>query len=487
MWVLAAAVGLLLALCAPAPAPAACVSELPGRFAALQAALPGALVGVSVVDAESGQAVFQSALAGQRFVPASNNKLLTAWTATQKLGWEFAFETAVYWDGGGGGAPLCVQGRGDPTLTGGQLASAVARALAAAPPRAAVDVVVDAASWFGAATPAVPASWQLGDLLDVDGAMPAATVLDHNTLNLTVTPGARVGDPAAVALAGRPAALYAGSVALDANVSTSAASLPASVSFALGIDEANMLVVRGSVPRAAPPAAYVVPAVDPARYFLAVARNAAALAGAAVRSAALGACSRDAAPAVRIASPPIDAVMNFTLQNSDNLYAELFLRAVGVAAQGAWAPDGDAQAAGLAAVRGLLVDSLQLDPAGFAQFDGSGMSRMDLVQPAFLTALLAAVYAHPDYRTFRGLLPVAGESGTLADRFLGTPAAGRVFAKTGTLSGNGLLSGYALNSNFSSGTLAFSVMVNNALLSADDIRSAIDAFVVDLVLVSPHC
>ena len=54
----------------------------------------------------------------------------------------------------------------------------------------------------------------------------------------------------------------------------------------------------------------------------------------------------------------------------------------------------------------------------------------------------------------------------------GTEAAGRIFAKTGTLSHTSALSGYARRGNGQ--MLAFSILVNNYNGPAEDLRAAID-------------
>src|SRR3546814_1337415 len=57
-----------------------------------------------------------------------------------------------------------------------------------------------------------------------------------------------------------------------------------------------------------------------------------------------------------------------------------------------------------------------------------------------------------------GMLAVAGRDGTLARRFVGTPVAGRLRAKTGSLDGVAALGGYV--DNRSGTTLAFAYVVN---------------------------
>ena len=72
-----------------------------------------------------------------------------------------------------------------------------------------------------------------------------------------------------------------------------------------------------------------------------------------------------------------------------------------------------------------------------------------------------------------GLLPVGGQDGSLAGRFTDTPAAGRVFAKTGSLSHVSALSGYAVRR--SGAVRTFSIMVNNYGSSdSSEIRKIID-------------
>jgi D-alanyl-D-alanine carboxypeptidase/D-alanyl-D-alanine-endopeptidase (penicillin-binding protein 4) len=79
--------------------------------------------------------------------------------------------------------------------------------------------------------------------------------------------------------------------------------------------------------------------------------------------------------------------------------------------------------------------------------------------------ILAALQrSGPNGLLARGL-PVAGRTGTLEDRFVGTAAAGRLEAKTGTLDGVSALSGFVVPPSGSqvapSSELAFSMIVNS--------------------------
>ena len=102
--------------------------------------------------------------------------------------------------------------------------------------------------------------------------------------------------------------------------------------------------------------------------------------------------------------------------------------------------------AGTAAVLAVL-RGLGVPVAGDTLYDGSGLSRMDVLRTDTLSAVvrLAASHKHPELRQVLTGLPVAGFTGSLTYRFAQGPAAarGRVRAKTGTLTGVHGLAGVA--------------------------------------------
>jgi D-alanyl-D-alanine carboxypeptidase/D-alanyl-D-alanine-endopeptidase (penicillin-binding protein 4) len=145
--------------------------------------------------------------------------------------------------------------------------------------------------------------------------------------------------------------------------------------------------------------------------------------------------------------------LRVTAKVSQNLHAELTLRAVGRVVRNVGSFE-----AGMAEMKTFLAEA-GVDPAGYNLLDGSGLSRLDLVTPATVVKLLRFMYASPARENFLSILPVGGQDGTLTTRFGGTPAAGRVLAKTGSLSHVSALSGYIQRPD--GAWLAFSVLVNN--------------------------
>lgn len=151
---------------------------------------------------------------------------------------------------------------------------------------------------------------------------------------------------------------------------------------------------------------------------------------------------------------PLTELLAPILRDSNNSLADQVFLATGHAQGGA----GD-RAGGMQATR-LALETLGVSSEGLSQVDGSGLSKDNRISTRQLGALLAAVLAG-DERTaalFLDALPVAGESGSLANRMRSGPARGRVRAKTGFVNGASGLSGVA--QTLDGRTLVFSILVD---------------------------
>ncbi|MGW7256157.1 D-alanyl-D-alanine carboxypeptidase/D-alanyl-D-alanine endopeptidase [Streptomyces sp. NPDC054834] len=141
-----------------------------------------------------------------------------------------------------------------------------------------------------------------------------------------------------------------------------------------------------------------------------------------------------------VSSPPLSALVERMLTNSDNDIAEALARQTALATGKRPSFDG-----GAAAIDARL-SRLGLPVTGADFHDGSGLNRDDKMTADLLTALLvkAGSPSHPELRPVLTGLPVAGFTGTLADRYT-DGAAGVVRAKTGTLTGVNTLAGTAVD------------------------------------------
>jgi D-alanyl-D-alanine carboxypeptidase/D-alanyl-D-alanine-endopeptidase (penicillin-binding protein 4) len=99
-----------------------------------------------------------------------------------------------------------------------------------------------------------------------------------------------------------------------------------------------------------------------------------------------------------------------------------------------------------------------------------------------ITELMQVFHSRPDYPAWQQALPIMGVDGSVAQVQKGSPAAGKVFAKTGTLGDQDLLNGRlrlatkALGGYIDSKsgrTLAIAIVVNQAMF--DDIQGVFAA------------
>ena len=180
------------------------------------------------------------------------------------------------------------------------------------------------------------------------------------------------------------------------------------------------------------------------------------------------------APIATVESPPVSALVQRMLTGSDNDLAEALARAVAVHQHDSATFVGAAQA--LTAVLradGLPVGQLELH-------DGSGLSRLDRVSARLLAAVLRLVTVRPELRPISQGLPVAGFTGTLAERYRQRPSrqgAGIVRAKTGTLAGVNTLAGTVVDAD---GRLLVFAFLTDHAASPDPTEAALDRLAAQL-------
>jgi len=165
-------------------------------------------------------------------------------------------------------------------------------------------------------------------------------------------------------------------------------------------------------------------------------------------------------------SVPLREILPALLKPSQNQIAEIFLRTVGLEKTGVGTAD-----SGLAVVRRQLTD-WGIPPDGYILHDGSGLSRADLVSNATLVRILDVMRANPDFPAYYAAMPIAGVDGTIRNRMKGTPAAGDVHAKTGSLQWVRSLSGYVTDAN--GRQLIFSTLANKWTTPSDSVTHTAD-------------
>ncbi len=174
-----------------------------------------------------------------------------------------------------------------------------------------------------------------------------------------------------------------------------------------------------------------------------------------------------------VSSRPLRDWLFPILNTSQNWFSEMLLKQLGkqFGRGGSWLD-------GLEVERRFLIDSVRVDSTQVSLSDASGLSSTNLVSPLAFTQVLRYIRRHPRYATFAAGLPLAGGTGSLKNRFIGTPLAGRVRAKTGSISRVNSLSGYI---EMDRGRfLTFSVQANHHAQPTRPMLAAIDSVVLEM-------
>lgn len=433
--------------------------------------LAGAHAGVVVRSAETGETLYSRG-AQDRLLPASNNKLFSSVAAMEALGPDHRFTTSVLSDGDRQGpvlqGDLYLKGGGDPTMLEADYQQ-LATQLADSGLRLVTGRLIADDSWFDGVR--LGTSWAWDDEPYYYSAQIASLTVSPNT---DYDAGTVIVETTPAAAGTRPATRVnpeTGYVQIDNRAVTGAPGSAETISVERR-HGTNTIVVSGSIPAGGATTRDWATVWEPAGYAADVFRR--ALAGHGVQvlgETAPGTTPSGASTLAEHRSMTLTELMVPFLKLSNNGHAEVLLKAMGrqERGQGSWS-------AGIAVANQRLV-ALGVSAGSYRMVDGSGLSRMDMLNAEQLTSLLLAARGEPWFDRWYAALPIAGEpdrfvGGTLRNRMRNTPAAANVHAKTGSLTGVTALSGYVTAANGE--PLVFSIVLNNYLsASPKDIEDAI--------------
>ncbi|TAN07351.1 MAG: D-alanyl-D-alanine carboxypeptidase/D-alanyl-D-alanine-endopeptidase [Rhodanobacteraceae bacterium] len=452
-----------------APAPIAPVTSLQQQIDAFiaQPQFARADWGIAVRSLDTGKVIYQHN-ANRLFVPASNAKLFTTALALATLGSNTRIATTLYATSTHVGrkgvlrGDLILYGRGDPSLGLKDASPDWADRLAAALAERGVirvegNLIADATYFTG--TP-IGTGWEADDLQTWYGALPSALDVQGNLIKVEVARDGRrccsikvTPDAAGVRVV---------------NQMSDDASDPLGLYRPIG---SSTLYAIGQFPGRTRKHTYALSMPDPAHAAGELLRQALARQGIELAGHIVALHWPQSDPALTqpgtqaiasISSPTIAELVDHTLKNSDNLFAQTLLLQAGVVAaqRGACSdpvkPDTSA-GWGLCALRGML-SLAGIPPSAVLLAEGSGLARRDLVTPAAFAQWLTWVTTQPWGPDLRNALPVAGVDGTLEFRFRDGTATDNLQAKTGTLSHDYTLTGFVTDA--AGAHLVFSIMLN---------------------------
>lgn len=488
----------------PTPIQIQTVAELQSkiRLALARSELRRGTVGVKIVSLDTNQTIFEEN-AEKYFMPASNMKSYTVAAAIEKLSPDFRFVTSVY----APAAPaadgvvkgdLTVYGRGDVSISSAfndgdyyrGLDALANKIVQAGVKRIEGNLIGDESYFTG--NP-IPQSWEWDDLQWYYGAEISALPINDNALDLSVKPSA-LNAPCFVQT------LPANTIIKIINrCVTVAAGTKRDVRVFKKLDQ-NTVEVGGTISVGDEGYKGAIAVSRPAQIFVELLRGLLMQKGVIVTGQNRVVNAQEKAlmipaPTVmpveiaKLESPPLSVIAAKTLKPSQNAYTETILWTLGQNA--ARIPTNDSNGAladplsnqrATSAERGLFVVQNFLQEIGVPsgsviQWDGSGLSRHNLITPASAVQLFTFMSKSRYANHWRDALTVAGVDGTLKNRFKGTIAVNNVRGKTGTIDQVSSLSGYVTTA--AGERMVFSVIVNG-VNSTPTRQAAIDEIVVAL-------
>ena len=399
---------------------------------------------------------------GKLVMPGSNMKILTLAAAAEVLGWDHQFETKIVTlapvESGVLRGDLIVVGGGDPGISERSDQPGVLRELAKQLADSGIRIIdgriIGDDDLFD--DKAFGDGWAVDNL--PYGYSAPVTALEYNegSADLVIRAGSSAGEPVDIQL--RP---DGSRLEIDNRLVT----VPESGTGMLTLERlpgSSRLLVQGQIPAKAPPFARTASVDNPTDFFVRAFRGALVNEGIQVGGDAVDIDNLSPKPDVASArllvsrkSPPLRDLAVAMMKVSQNQYAEMLLKSIG-------------KPAARDALRRLGVTE-----DDYILADGSGLSRYNYVTAEALVTLLQQMHEQPQHAPmFAATLPVAGREGTLARRLAGTPAEGKVRAKSGTIDNARALSGYVETAG--GDTLVFSIIANNFSLSPAEIDNAVD-------------
>jgi len=469
--------------------------------------------GIEVVSLKTGKTLY-TLNADKLFTPASNTKLFTTAAVLALIGPAYRFRTTVETAGaldkyGRLNGDVVLVGRGDPNLSGRALPYNLHTERNESPVRVLESLadqivqkgvkfidgdVVGDDSYY--AFERYGEGWAQDDTTREWGAPVSALAINDNVIFLSVMPGDRPGDRAFIDITPFPDYYRLDNRTMTTPIGTG----PRSIS--VGREPgSNVLTLWGNIPVDDPGFHESLAIEDPADFAARLFRHMLEQRGVTIYGRArakhleLATLSTFTVTATAPAgggdiprNPPLTIpplvlgsfqsqplLMDLRVINkvSQNLHAELMLRLLGREKGTAGTIE-----AGAEVVRGFLSQA-DVRSDEYVFFDGSGLSRQNLVTPHAIVKLLLFTAQQPWGPQFADTLPLAGVDGTLAQRFRNTACQGRVQGKTGSLGHVNVLSGFA--TTLQGERIAFSIMANNHNLASKVALQTVDQIVTALV------
>jgi len=400
--------------------------------------------------------VIYSRSADTTLIPASVNKILTAYTALKRVGPRAKFHTKILATdsirNGVLGGNLYLKGGGDPGLVSERMWMLTNELLRSGVKKITGNIIGDASYFDTERTPDNRPKYLTDQAYN---APVGALSFNFNTTTIFVRPGTKVGtkpeiyvDPensyvdivnqAKTTKAGRGTKLYAKRLKH------------------LEGDLGDTILIRGTIARGAKEVRYYRNIVNPTLYTCHMFKTFLERRGVKVNGTIkMGRVPKKARLLVDFGSLPMWQVIWGLNKFSNNFVADQVLKKVGAEM---WGVPGNLKK-GMTSMRDALED-IGIPRNSYVVVDGSGLNRKARISSNQIVQILRSAYADFSIRSeFVASLGVAGEDGTLKRRLNSNLGRGFIRGKTGRLNGVNSLAGYT--QSVQGENIAFAILLND--------------------------
>lgn len=407
-------------------------------------------IGIVVRNANNGKLYYQRN--GNRlFTPASNMKIITAITGLMVLGSNYTYQTKLLIPNKGMSkhtlrGNLVLQFHGDPSLRSFNIFTLIGMLAHYKINTIHGNIIIDDSHYNGKS---LGKGWMWDDLQHCYSAPVGAAILDHNCIAVTVNPAKKDSEFATLI----PSALSE-FTPITNHVLTRTKKKRCHIGILT--NKRNQYILSGCIKKNSKPQliniaitnpiAYIKKSIKKALKYYNIHLKGTIQEGIAAKNMRLLAVHK---------SEAFPILLDKMMKESDDLYAETFLKSIGATyfkRAGNWQ-------LGTKALTIILKKKMHVNLHHIELIDGSGLSRYNLITPLTLDKILQYAFHHFAIKSqFIASLPIAGVDGTLKHRMLWDKKKQNIKAKTGSMRSVSALSGYVHSKHH--GVLSFVIIIN---------------------------
>ncbi|MBI4722663.1 MAG: D-alanyl-D-alanine carboxypeptidase/D-alanyl-D-alanine-endopeptidase [Candidatus Stahlbacteria bacterium] len=422
--------------------------------------LKTASVGIEIADtkgcATSNGTPLYSYNSEKLLVPASNVKIITALAALNLLKPDYRFKTELYYDS----LNLYIKGYGDPTLTTDDLSQMAEKVV-----ECGIDTIANIIyddSYFDKKE--IGSGWIEEEESYGFNARVSALSVNKNCIKIFVKSSKCIGEKVKFILYPQTEFVEVINLAVTGEEDS------------LYVErDKNYIILKGKMHKGSRGETFIRHIDKPSLYTATVFKELLQQKGVKIKGKIVKSSIVDSSNLIYSHySEPLASLVYDMNKESINFYADQILKTIGAELGG---PPGS-YAKGISKIEKFL-DSLGISESEVKIYDGSGLSRYNLISTKGMVKILLKALEFDTRYEFIGSLPISGTDGTLSGRMRSLQSIRKVRAKTGTMLNVSSLSGYiTTNTN---NLVAFSIIMNNYTCPPNVIKALQDK-IVELII-----